>query len=212
MDFLALLKHLVTIRLIPSCWLRECEYSSGLSSLIMVQTSVDIHLNLLHNQCMALRQVLLSDEWESTTDPEAHRSNRRALLPPDCLVVARRPWLYYISIDYVHRCKIPFSFPHGLRFLWSVLNKVIHRCSLTHRIGSALILNWVSNVVPRPPAKRSAAMGIVNGVANLSGVCVSCSVLQTIQPVDAYRTCSGWDHTYGRQSGARSTISRWSSH
>jgi len=36
--------------------------------------------------------------------------------------------------------------------------------------GSALILNWVSNAVPRPPAKRSVAMGLVNGVGNLGSV------------------------------------------
>ncbi|KAF8137265.1 major facilitator superfamily domain-containing protein [Boletus edulis] len=30
--------------------------------------------------------------------------------------------------------------------------------------GSALILNWVSNAIPRPPAKRSVAMGMVNGL------------------------------------------------
>ncbi|KAI9459749.1 major facilitator superfamily domain-containing protein [Boletus coccyginus] len=33
--------------------------------------------------------------------------------------------------------------------------------------GTALVLNWVSNVIPRPPAKRSAAMGMVNGVGCL---------------------------------------------
>ncbi|KAF8551300.1 MFS general substrate transporter [Imleria badia] len=33
--------------------------------------------------------------------------------------------------------------------------------------GGALTLNWVSNAIPRPPAKRSVAMGLVNGTGNL---------------------------------------------
>ncbi|KAI9459753.1 major facilitator superfamily domain-containing protein [Boletus coccyginus] len=36
--------------------------------------------------------------------------------------------------------------------------------------GWALTLNWVSNSIPRPPAKRSVAMGLVNGVGNLGNV------------------------------------------
>lgn len=39
--------------------------------------------------------------------------------------------------------------------------------------GFALTLVWVSNVVPRPPAKRSAAMAIVNGFGNIGNLCVS---------------------------------------
>ncbi|KAG6377587.1 major facilitator superfamily domain-containing protein [Boletus reticuloceps] len=36
--------------------------------------------------------------------------------------------------------------------------------------GSALILNWVSNTIPRPPAKRAVAIGLVNGMGNLGGL------------------------------------------
>jgi len=36
--------------------------------------------------------------------------------------------------------------------------------------GFALTLNWVSNAIPRPPAKRSVAMGMVNGVGNLGNM------------------------------------------
>ncbi|OBZ69787.1 hypothetical protein A0H81_10482 [Grifola frondosa] len=36
--------------------------------------------------------------------------------------------------------------------------------------GFALTLVWVSNAVPRPPAKRSAAIGIVNGFGNLGNL------------------------------------------
>ncbi|KAJ7146772.1 MFS general substrate transporter [Mycena epipterygia] len=34
-------------------------------------------------------------------------------------------------------------------------------------IAIALTLPWVANAIPRPPAKRAAALGIVNGVSNL---------------------------------------------
>ncbi|KAN0081227.1 Major facilitator superfamily domain containing protein [Tylopilus felleus] len=33
-----------------------------------------------------------------------------------------------------------------------------------------LTLNWVSNAIPRPPAKRSVAMGMVNGFGNLGNM------------------------------------------
>ncbi|KAN0084455.1 Major facilitator superfamily domain containing protein [Tylopilus felleus] len=36
--------------------------------------------------------------------------------------------------------------------------------------GGGLVLNWVSNSIPRPPAKRAVALGLVNGAANLGNV------------------------------------------
>ncbi|KAI0753066.1 MFS general substrate transporter [Daedaleopsis nitida] len=36
--------------------------------------------------------------------------------------------------------------------------------------GCALTLAWLSNAVPRPPAKRSAAIGIVNGFGNIGAL------------------------------------------
>ncbi|KAG1851285.1 major facilitator superfamily domain-containing protein [Suillus subalutaceus] len=36
--------------------------------------------------------------------------------------------------------------------------------------GFALTLAWVSNAIPRPPAKRSVAMGLVNGFGNLGNL------------------------------------------
>jgi hypothetical protein len=39
-------------------------------------------------------------------------------------------------------------------------------------IGFALTLVWVSNAIPRPPAKRSVAMGIVNGFGNIGNLLV----------------------------------------
>ncbi|KAF8228541.1 hypothetical protein L208DRAFT_1403633, partial [Tricholoma matsutake] len=37
-------------------------------------------------------------------------------------------------------------------------------------VGSAMNLVWVSNAVPRPPAKRAAAIGIVNGCGNIGNL------------------------------------------
>ena len=37
-------------------------------------------------------------------------------------------------------------------------------------VGSSMILVWVSSSVPRPPSKRSASLGIVNGFGNLGGL------------------------------------------
>lgn len=36
--------------------------------------------------------------------------------------------------------------------------------------GFALTAVWVSNAIPRPPAKRAAAIGIVNGFGNLGNL------------------------------------------
>ena len=37
-------------------------------------------------------------------------------------------------------------------------------------VGSSMILVWVSNSVPRPPSKRAASIGIVNGFGNLGNL------------------------------------------
>ncbi|PCH35556.1 hypothetical protein WOLCODRAFT_27968 [Wolfiporia cocos MD-104 SS10] len=52
--------------------------------------------------------------------------------------------------------------------------------------GTALVAVWVSNVVPRPPAKRSAAIGIVNGFGNLGSLPV----------VSSYTWQSQWGPDY----------------
>ena len=36
--------------------------------------------------------------------------------------------------------------------------------------GFALTAVWVSNAIPRPPAKRAAAIGIVNGFGNIGNL------------------------------------------
>lgn len=37
-------------------------------------------------------------------------------------------------------------------------------------LGFALLMVWVSNAIPRPPAKRSVALGLVNGIGNLGNL------------------------------------------
>lgn len=41
------------------------------------------------------------------------------------------------------------------------------------QLGFALTAVWVANAIPRPPAKRSAAIGIVNGIGNMGNLYVS---------------------------------------
>ena len=80
------------------------------------------------------------------------------------------------------------------------------------KIAYALLLNWVSNTIPRPPAKRSVAMGLVNGVGNLGNLCVCHLVSQRVASLDdANWTPSGWGRTYGKLAGVQSTTSRLSS-
>ncbi|KAJ7052013.1 MFS general substrate transporter [Mycena amicta] len=45
--------------------------------------------------------------------------------------------------------------------------------------SGGLMLAWVANAVPRPPAKRAAAIGIVNGITNL-GSCISAYLWPTV--------------------------------
>jgi len=39
--------------------------------------------------------------------------------------------------------------------------------------GFALVLPFAANAVPRPPAKRAAAFGMINGIGNLGNLCGS---------------------------------------
>lgn len=85
---------------------------------------------------------------------------------------------------------------------------------LTRAAGFALTAVWVSNAVPRPPAKRAAAIALVNGFGNLGNLCVvppiysSCvlhKLTGSVCPfVGSARLC-------GRPSGAQTTIRRWRS-
>ena len=51
----------------------------------------------------------------------------------------------------------------------SYLSKVTHQPEFCI-IGFTLTLVWVSNAIPRPPAKRSVAIGLVNGFGNLGNL------------------------------------------
>ena len=72
-------------------------------------------------------------------------------------------------------------------------------------IGFALTLVWVSNAVPRPPAKRSAAMGIVNGFGNLGNLSVALNTLAFKLEFDIIHTVTGSDPTLGRPNGDPTT-------
>ena len=37
-------------------------------------------------------------------------------------------------------------------------------------VGSPMILVWVNNSVTRPPSKRAASIGLVNGIGNLGSL------------------------------------------
>ena len=51
----------------------------------------------------------------------------------------------------------------------SHLSKVAHQPEFCI-IGLSLTLVWMSNAIPRPPAKRSVAMGLVLGFGNLGNL------------------------------------------
>ena len=69
-----------------------------------------------------------------------------------------------------------------------------------YEIGFALTLVWVSNAVPRPPAKRAVAIGIVNGFGNIGNLCVVSSLRHDHSLI--YLTPIGSDHLPGKLSGA----------
>jgi len=50
--------------------------------------------------------------------------------------------------------------------------------------GFSMTAVWVSNVIPRPPSKRAAAIGIVNGVGNLGNL------------MGSYTWKAGWSPLY----------------
>ena len=77
--------------------------------------------------------------------------------------------------------------------------------------GFALTLVWVSNAVPRPPAKRAAAMGIVNGFGNLGNLCVLARVFFAMSSTYDHVHAAGLDRTSGRRRGGQITIPRCSS-
>ncbi|KAJ7578187.1 major facilitator superfamily domain-containing protein [Mycena floridula] len=100
------------------------------------------------------------------------------------LVLAAPPWIaatIVCCLSAWHADRTGERFWHSTVWWWAVILGYIISLSTTNiaaryfsmflmAVGYAaysLTLVWVSNVIPRPPAKRAAAMGIINGVGNL---------------------------------------------
>ncbi|KAF7327269.1 Tartrate transporter [Mycena kentingensis (nom. inval.)] len=105
------------------------------------------------------------------------------------LLLAAAPWLVatiFCIANAYHADKTGERYFHMSTWWWlHILGLII--ASATMNIGAryfslfllacsgcayALLLPWVANAVPRPPAKRAAAIGIVNSMSNV-GVCIS---------------------------------------
>ncbi|KAF9243120.1 major facilitator superfamily domain-containing protein [Melanogaster broomeanus] len=95
-----------------------------------------------------------------------------ALLPPRKLVVGHHPWIHHLLGHHVDWRKIFVAVHDDHWLLWYVsILEILYNpeCAIDY-IGFALTLTWVSNAIPRPPAKRSAAIGLVNGFGNLGNL------------------------------------------
>ncbi|KAJ7784442.1 MFS general substrate transporter [Mycena metata] len=103
---------------------------------------------------------------------------------PISLLLAAPPWMVagaMCCLNAWHADKTGERFFHITSWWWAVIVAFIISLSTNSigaryfsmflmsfgNVGSAMTLAWVSNVIPRPPAKRAAAIGIVNGVGNL---------------------------------------------
>lgn len=83
--------------------------------------------------------------------------------------------LYYLVVDDEYCREIFLDVPNDMRklrcvFSFSVVSP-LSALTFAH-LGFALTLVWVSNTVPRPPAKRSAAIALVNGFGNIANLYV----------------------------------------
>ncbi|KAJ6477323.1 MFS general substrate transporter [Mycena vitilis] len=103
------------------------------------------------------------------------------------LLLAAPPWVLASIICCVnawHADKTGERFFHIAGWWWIVIiGFIISLCTMSTGgrylsmffmsfgyAGFAMTLVWVSNAIPRPPAKRAAAIGIVNGVGNLGNL------------------------------------------
>ncbi|KAF8198098.1 MFS general substrate transporter [Pholiota molesta] len=103
------------------------------------------------------------------------------------LLLAAPPWIVASVVCCVnawHADKTGERFFHIAGWWWGVILGFIialSTMSLAGRyislflmacgyVGFAMTLVWVSNAIPRPPAKRAAAIGIVNGTGNLGNL------------------------------------------
>lgn len=103
------------------------------------------------------------------------------------LLLAAPPWLLAGTICCLnawHADKTGERFFHITGWWWGVMLGFIISLSTMNTgaryfsmflmsfgyVGFAMTLVWVSNSIPRPPAKRAAAIGIVNGFGNLGNL------------------------------------------
>ncbi|KAJ7578185.1 hypothetical protein C8J56DRAFT_898342 [Mycena floridula] len=101
------------------------------------------------------------------------------------LVLAAPPWILaaiFCCIGAWHADRTRERFFHISGWIWlSIPGFIIALCTMSTPAryvsmilmacgssGFAIALVWVSNAIPRPPAKRAAAIGIVNGLGNLA--------------------------------------------
>jgi len=103
------------------------------------------------------------------------------------LLLAAPPWIYasiVCCLSAWHADKTGERFFHIASWWWGVIVGFIIALS-TMKVGGryvslflmasgyagfAMTLVWVSNAIPRPPAKRAAAIGLVNGIGNLGNL------------------------------------------
>ncbi|KAG2142217.1 major facilitator superfamily domain-containing protein [Suillus bovinus] len=103
------------------------------------------------------------------------------------LLMAAPPWIFTSAccvISAWHADRAGERFFHIAGWWWVVILGYIISLSTmatggryfslflmtTGYCGFALTLAWVANAIPRPPAKRSAAIGLVNGFGNLGNL------------------------------------------
>lgn len=103
------------------------------------------------------------------------------------LLLAAPPWIYatvVCCLNALHADKTGERYFHIAGPWWGVLLGYIIAVSTfstggryvsmflmaSGYAGFALTLVWVSNAVPRPPTKRAAAIGIVNGFGNIGNL------------------------------------------
>ncbi|KAJ8079917.1 hypothetical protein PM082_016742 [Marasmius tenuissimus] len=103
------------------------------------------------------------------------------------LLLAAPPWIIAIvlcCLNAWHADRTGERFFHATGWWWGVMLGFIIALSTMNTaaryismffmahgyVAYTVVLVWVSNVFPRPPAKRAAAIGIVNGTGNLGNL------------------------------------------
>lgn len=122
------------------------------------------------------------------------------------LLLAAPPWIVasiVCCLNALHADKTGERFFHLAGWWWAVILGFIiaqSTFSIAGRyaslflmacgyVGFAMTLVWVSNAIPRPPAKRAAAIGIVNGCGNIGNV------------IGSYTWKSSWGPKYRQSMG-----------